>query len=60
MKLFDSFEPYCMQCRESIAMNWVCYYCNTIFREQNIDDVSEWVGCDNSKCSRWTHIDCEA
>lgn len=23
------------------------------------NDNSEWVGCDNSNCGRWTHIDCE-
>lgn len=41
--------------------NWVCPYCKEIFLEgNNKQENTDWVGCDNELCSRWTHIECEA
>lgn len=51
---------FCASCQLSINKNWICIFCNDIFSDKNKHSSNlEWVGCDNSACTRWTHIKCE-
>ncbi len=56
----NKHRKFCNSCAFSIEKDWICIYCHTIFVESPVNkDKSEWVGCDNNNCGRWTHIECE-
>lgn len=53
---------YCETCTNSISKKWTCYFCAAIYTDLSHaleNDSFTWICCDNQKCGRWTHVECE-
>ncbi|CAD8146523.1 unnamed protein product [Paramecium pentaurelia] len=57
----DSTILLCGTCYELYKRRKCCYFCAQVYKddEQNFLDGKKWVQCDNQRCGKWTHIDCE-
>ena len=49
-------KKLCKKCCDSVEKEHFCYYCNTIYRDDKIDNA-KWIECDF--CGKWEHFDCE-
>jgi hypothetical protein len=55
-------DYYCEQCTNSIARRWTCPFCIAIYTDPSHSlekDTFTWICCDERRCSRWTHLQCE-
>lgn len=55
-------NAYCDMCAEAIRHKWTCPCCNAIYTDISHcaqKDVLTWIECDNPRCKRWTHMECE-
>ena len=53
---------FCALCYESFVMNDKCDYCYQVYLNSADDgevDGQLWMSCDNDKCLKWNHPDCE-
>lgn len=51
-------ELFCESCAEAIKSKWICQFCQGIYSATNEENT--WVQCDNKKCGKWAHLNCEA
>ena len=51
----------CDICSLAYNKKQFCDFCKQVYFEENdqLVDGKEWIGCDNSKCKKWNHIECE-
>jgi len=54
--LITQEKKLCKKCNDSVEKGKFCFYCNSIYRDDIIDN-DKWVQCD--KCKKWEHFDCE-
>lgn len=55
-------EYYCEECTNSIVRRWTCPFCAAIYTDPSHaleKDPNTWICCDEKRCSRWTHVQCE-
>ena len=53
---------FCEFCYESFQHNEKCDYCYQVYLNSADDgevDGQLWISCDNEKCQKWNHPDCE-
>ena len=53
---------FCEFCFESFLHNDKCDYCYQVYLNSADDgevDGQLWMSCDNMKCQKWNHPDCE-
>lgn len=51
-------ELFCESCAEAIKSKWICQFCQGIYSATNEENT--WAQCDNKKCGKWAHLNCEA
>jgi len=62
MKYLSEAGNYCEGCCVAIRNKWTCPHCNSIYTDpahSQGKDLFTWIKCDNKKCERWTHLQCE-
>lgn len=55
-------DYFCEPCAHAIAKRWNCPFCAAIYTDPSHaleKDPYTWVNCDEKKCGRWTHVECE-
>jgi len=61
-RYLNELDIYCDTCTNSITKKWTCYFCAAIYTDLSHaleNDSYTWICCDNHKCGRWTHVECE-
>jgi hypothetical protein len=62
-KKYPNNVPFwlCSMCTQAYNKRQYCDYCKQVYFEENesILDGKEWIGCDNDKCKKWNHVECE-
>lgn len=51
----------CDECSAAYNKQQYCDYCKQVYfdyQEQYLDG-KKWIGCDNQRCNKWNHIECE-
>ncbi len=48
-------------CTSAYNKQQYCDYCKQVYFEENEQflDGKVWIGCDNDRCKKWNHVDCE-
>lgn len=61
-RYLNEVNIYCDTCTNSISKKWTCYFCAAIYTDLSHaleNDSFTWICCDDQKCGRWTHVECE-
>lgn len=62
IKYLGECSTYCEGCSLAIRNKWTCSFCKAIYTDSSHSqkkDLFTWINCDNKKCGRWTHLECE-
>lgn len=55
-------DYYCESCTSAISKKWTCPFCAAIYTDPSHaleKDPYTWICCDDKRCERWTHLQCE-